>query len=444
MQFWLDPLAASIKKSSAVSMRVGAETMRCGQSLIVWVRAQPMARRDAALAVGFTVLAFTPGLAEQGTALGWVTPQRSFDVPAALLVLGHSLPLAIRHRAPALCLTLISVSFFAYQCLGYRATVASLGLYLALYTAGMLVVRHRRRLLAACVVAYAVLSVCLEMSGSPNKPVEYPQLFAVPAACWMFGVWARTRLRQQEQLQQLALEAAMQDERERIARELHDVVTHHVTAMLVQADALPYRLDTASAEGRQRAETDLSSISTTGRRALADLRELLGVLSPAHDAKAAPREPTAGSLRELVEQTRLVGQPIELVEDRPSRVIDDGTGLVVYRVVQEALTNALKHAPGRRTVVRVLSVVPDHVIVEVRTEGPGHGPTNGPTSGLARGPRPAPSGRGLDGLRRRMALVAGELVAEQSVDGSFVVRATLPINGKAGGMGNIGTTGSTA
>lgn len=80
MQFWLDPLAASIKKSSAVSMRVGAETMRCGQSLIVWVRAQPMARRDAALAVGFTVLAFTPGLAEQGTALGWVTPQRSFDV----------------------------------------------------------------------------------------------------------------------------------------------------------------------------------------------------------------------------------------------------------------------------------------------------------------------------------------------------------------------------
>ena len=410
--------------------------MWSGRALVERVRAQPVGRRDAALAAGFTVLAFTPGVAGQGTGVGWETPQRSFDVLAALLVLGHSLPLAIRHRAPALCLSLISVSFLVYQCLGYRPTVASFALYLALYTAGMLVVRHRWGLLAAEIIAYVVLAVCLEALGSPNTAVWYPQFFAVPAACWMFGVWARSRLRQQERLQQLALEAAMQDERERIARELHDVVTHHVTAMLVQADALPYRLDTASAEGRQRAETDLASISATGRRALADLRELLGVLSPAHDAQAAPREPTAGSLRELVEQTRLVGQPVELVEDCPSQAVDDATDLAVYRVVQEALTNALKHAPGRRTVVRVLSGRPGHVIVEVGTEGPGHVP--------ARGPRAPASGRGLDGLRQRMALAGGELATERGADGSFVVRATLPVDGNAGQVGNTGTTGSTA
>ena len=410
--------------------------MRSGRTLANRVRAQPVGRRDAALAAGFTLLAFTPGLSGQGTSMGWETPQRSFDALAALLVLGHCLPLAILHRAPALCLSLISVSFFVYQCLGYRPTVASFALYLALYTAGMLVVRHRWELMAAEIIAYVVLAVCLEALGSPNTAIWYPQFFAVPAACWMFGVWARTRLRRHEQLQELTLEAAMRDERERIARELHDVVTHHVTAMLVQADALPYRLDTASAEGQQRAETDLSSISATGRRALADLRELLGVLSPAHDAKAAPREPTAGSLRELVEQTRLVGQPIELVEDYPSRGIDDSTGLAVYRVVQEALTNALKHAPGRRTVVHVLSGPPGHVIVEVRTEGPGRGP--------ARGSRPVPSGRGLDGLRRRTALAGGELAAERGADGGFVVRATLPVDGNAGRVGNTGTTGSTA
>ena len=441
-RLWPDRMTSPFKDFSSAARRAGAELMRSGRALVHWVRAQPVGRRDAALAAGFSVLAFVPGLAEQGTAMGWETPQRSFGVLAALLALGHSLPLAIRHRAPALCLSLVSVSFFVYQCLGYRPTVASFALYLALYTAGMLVVGHRWVLLATEVTAYVVLAVCLEALGSPNAPVWYPQFFAVPAACWMFGVWARTRLRQHEQVQRLTLEAAMQDERERIARDLHDVVTHHVTAMLVQADALPYRLDTASAEGRQRAEADLSSISATGRRALADLRELLGVLSPAHDTKAAPREPTAGSLRELVERTRLAGQPIELVEDHPSHTADDGTGLAMYRVVQEGLTNALKHAPGRRTVVRVLPGQSGHVIVEVSTEGPGHEP--------ARGPRVPASGRGLDGLRRRMALAGGELAVEQGADGSFVVSATLPVDGAAGHIGNIGqvgntgTTGSTA
>lgn len=407
--------------------------------LVAWVRAQPVGRRDAALAAGLVVLAFTPGLAEQGTGVGWETPQRSFDALAALLVLGHCLPFAIRHRAPALCLILISASFFAYQCLGYRPTVASFALYVALYTAGMLQVRHRKALVATEIAGYVALGVCLETLGAPNSLIQYPQFFADPVACWMFGVWARTRLRQQERVQQLTLEVTMQDERERIARELHDVVTHHVTAMVMQADALPYRVGAGSAEGWRQAEIDLSSIGSTGRRALADLRELLGLLSPAHDAKIAPRKPIAGSLRELVEQTQLVGQPVELVEDQLSETVGDGTQLAAYRIVQEALTNALKHAPGRRTVVHLRSAVPDQIIIEVRTEGPGSGPAKWP----GRGPRPAPSGRGLDGLRQRAALAGGELVAEQGADGSFVVRATLPVAGNVGPVVRAETTGRT-
>ena len=212
----------------------------------------------------------------------------------------------------------------------------------------------------------------------------------------------------------------MQVERERIARELHDVVTHHVTAMVVQADATPYLLD----GDRGLVEANLSSISDTGRRALGDLRELLNVLSPAHDRPSAPRGPTAGKLQELVEQTRTVGQPVELIEDWDPDLLEDGVDLTAYRVVQEALTNALKHAPGRRTVVHVRRDAPDRVVVEVTTDGPGAGVA----TVLARARPAVPSGRGLDGLRRRVAMAGGELAVGPEADGRWVVRATLPAN----------------
>jgi signal transduction histidine kinase len=399
--------------------------MRSGRSALAWIRAKPVGRRDVALAVGIALLVFVPGIQSQGTILGWEVEARfrPVDLLAVLLALGQCLPLAVRHRAPALCLILISAAFFAYQCLGYRPTVASIGLYLALYTVGMLQVRYRWVLLGAGIAAYTALSVCLMALGAPTTAIAYAQYFVIPAGCWVLGAWGRTRLIQQEQLQQLHLESVMQDERERIARELHDVVTHHVTAMVVQADATPYMLD----GDRGRVEANLSAISDTGRRALGDLRELLGVLSPAHDGRAAPRIPTAGKLRDLVEQTRTVGQPIELIEDYNPDMVDDGTELTAYRVVQEALTNALKHAPGRRTVVHVCSRIPAQLVVEVTTDGPGGEPGNV----LARGPRPVPSGRGLDGLRQRVTMTGGDLEVRHGLDGGFVVRATLPVTEQA-------------
>jgi signal transduction histidine kinase len=381
------------------------------------VRALPAGWRDAVLATVVALLSFTPGLADRGTGLGWIEPQRSFDLLAALLVLGHCLPLLVRSRAPALCLMLVSSAFFAYQCLGYRPSLATIALYVALYSAGTHQVRHRWATAVTWTAGYVVLSACLLALGSPYLAIDYADFFALPAGCWLLGVWTRTRLREQVRQQHRSMESAMREERERIARELHDVVTHHVTAMVMQVDALRY----VAPPDREKAEVGLSAIGGTGRRALADLRELLGVLSPGHDAEAAPRAPAAGVFGDLVEQTRLAGQPVDLIEDGVPQAIDDIVELAAYRVVQEALTNALKHAPGRRTVVRVSYAVPDQVTVEVTTEGPGE------VSLPGRGPRPAPSGRGLAGLRRRVHLAGGELTTPQVADGGFAVRAWLPI-----------------
>ncbi|WP_285483823.1 sensor histidine kinase [Amycolatopsis sp. NBRC 101858] len=374
----------------------------------------PVGRRDVLLAAVVTILSFTPGFADKGVVFDSLATTRPVDLPAVLLVLGQCLPLVLRSRAPAVCLLLVSACFFAYQCLSYPPSLATITLYIALCSAGMLQARGRQITAVLWTGGYAGLSGFLIALGSELRSIEYVNFFVLPAGCWLLGAWGRRRLIEQAQFQQWRMESAMNEERENIARELHDVVTHHVTAMVMQADAAQY-VDPAD---RQKIEAGLSAIGTTGRRALADLRELLGLLSPDHDAHAVPRSPTAGRIGELVEQTRLAGQPVEYVEHGSPRVIDGIAGLAVYRVVQEALTNALKHAPNRRTLVSLTYLVSGGVTVEVTTDGAG--------DEVRRVPRLTSSGRGLAGLQRRVRLAAGELTTKQETDGGFVLRATLP------------------
>jgi signal transduction histidine kinase len=365
-------------------------------------------RRDVLLAAVITVLSFVPGLADKGTALGWPVPHRSLDLLATVLVLGHSLPLALRTRSPVTCLTLVSAAFAAYQCLGYRPTFATCALYIALYSAGSYQLRRRRLTVAVWSAGFAALALGLTILGSPNRPHEYAEFFATPAACWLAGTLVRRRLGEQAGEQQRRLEAARREERDSLARDLHDVVTHHVTAMVMQADAGRY----VPPDDRAGIEKGLSAIGDTGRRALADLRHLLGVLSPGHDA---PRAPATGSLHELVDRVRSAGQPVELIESGHPRRVGDVAELTAYRVVQEALTNALKYAPGRITTVRVSSAIPGQLAVEVTTEGPASG-----------APDRAPSGgRGLTGLRQRVSQTGGQMDSYLREDGGFVVSATL-------------------
>jgi signal transduction histidine kinase len=236
-------------------------------------------------------------------------------------------------------------------------------------------------------------------------------------AMWGAGVVVRARQAQEAERRRLSAQAAIAAERSRMAQELHDVVTHHVTAMVVQAGAAQYL--TASPE---RVGESLEAINATGRLALAELRFLLSVLEAT--GESASREPMPGRVPALVEQARTSGQPIELVEDGEQTATATSVQLTAYRVVQESLTNAVKYAAGERTLVR-LSHTRAWTDVEVTTAGTTDRGTGSPA--LQHGGAHVSGGRGLTGLRERVELLGGQFTAEPLQEGGFRVHARIPV-----------------
>ncbi|WP_370371085.1 sensor histidine kinase [Catenulispora sp. GP43] len=395
---------------------------------------------DGVLAAGLAVLAFAPALSKVGAQIGDL-PGRPADVASVALALAQALPLAVRRRFPAAVLAVVGAAFAADQALGYPTTFASLGLYLALYSAGAHQDRRRRTVAAAATVGYAVLALVLHHLGAPHGIGDYSVFYLVTTVAWLAGSVMR-RLRQQEiERRRLVAEAAGAAERARIARELHDVVTHHVTAMVVQADAAQFLLSS----NPERVVAGLTSVSDTGRRALTELRYLLGVLEATGDkvhstgdterptsdtvgqtgdTVCPDRAPTQGAIADLVEQARATGQPVEFREIGDHRPRPAAVELAAYRVVQEALTNAMKYATAARTNVSVHQH-PQHMEVEVTTEGPAKQGAAASAS-PPRAPQLPAGGRGLAGLRERVRVLHGELEAGPRSDGGFVVRARIP------------------
>jgi DNA-binding NarL/FixJ family response regulator len=207
----------------------------------------------------------------------------------------------------AACLAVTGTAFAAHEALGYPPAFGTLGLYVALYSAGAWAPRPRPVLAAAASVACLGFALALHALGSAIHLVGYAEFYLALAAFWVAGAYVRRRRAQERERREVATVDATGAERARIAHELHDVVTHHVTAMVVQADAAQFL-----AAEPQRTAPSLTAIGGTGRRALAELRDLLGVLDP---AGSLGRAPALGTLRELVEQTRLGGQPVKFAED---------------------------------------------------------------------------------------------------------------------------------
>ena len=240
-------------------------------------------------------------------------------------------------------------------------------------------------------------------------------LTAGTAALDVAGAWRRTRralAAEKKRAEREQARRAVLEERARIARDMHDRVAHHLSLMAIQAGSAPYRL--AGLPGPAREE--FASLSQAARAALADMRRLLGVLRSDQPAERAP-QPRLADLPELAAAARRAGVAVDLsIPDNCDR-IPPGVGMCAYRIAQEALSNAGRHAPGTAVTVTV-SQDNGHLSLQV---------TNGPP---LPGQLPAPGnqpGHGLAGMRERVALLGGTLAAGPGADGGFAVSATLPL-----------------
>ena len=218
---------------------------------------------------------------------------------------------------------------------------------------------------------------------------------------------AQTELTEAEQERRAVLA-----ERTRIARELHDVVAHHVSLIAVQAETAPYRL--SGLPDNVRAE--FASVSEVAREALAEMRRLLGVLRQDQPAQLEP-QPELTDVPALVDAARRAGVTVELWLPDGLGKVPGGVGVCAYRIVQESLSNVSQHAPGAAVIV---TLVHDAEAVQLRVaNGPGGPPVR---SDRERGP-----GHGLNGMRERVALLGGSLLAEPTPAGGFLVSAVLPL-----------------
>jgi signal transduction histidine kinase len=317
---------------------------------------------------------------------------------AIALVAAENLPLMFRRAHPLIVLTIIGGARVAYDVIGLGYAPLPLGPAIAFYT-----VMNRCRPRAwvfSCVLALVAITIS-QLQPGHNEPYDVVVALLIFVAAGMAGLLSRTRRAYLEEAEARAARAEAQRDREsaraaageraRIARELHDVVAHHVSLMAVQAEAAASLLPDRPAQARQSVEI----IGDTARQALAELRRLLGVLrGPAEEIETEP-SPSLSELGAVLDQVRAAGLPVEFRTGGQPAALAPGVELTAYRIVQEALTNTLKHAPASQAVV-TLAYEPDFVTVTVANSAPPAAtlaavPAAAATQSLATAPPPAPA-----------------------------------------------------
>ena len=339
----------------------------------------------------------------------------------SVLLLLVTLPLAVRRRKPATTLltaagALVVAALLVSHSQGIPVEVF-LALLLAFYSAGAHCDDRRSALVGAAAVT-AIAAADLARPGTFSASGTRPGAWLAFAIAWLVGrdlrrrrqrvVDLEDRAAQLEREREEQAQLAVAEERGRIARELHDVIAHGVSVIVVQAQAGPHLMNDP-----QRLRGVFHAIESSGRDALVELRRLLGILRSGDEQLAIGPQPGLGSLRSLIEQMRRSGLPVELrIEGEPVH-LPAGIDLSAYRIVQEALTNVVKHAGDAAAEVAIRYDA--HVLeLDIIDNGSGRAISlNG-------------SGHGLIGMRERVALYGGSLEAGTRDGGGYAVRARLP------------------
>jgi signal transduction histidine kinase len=353
-------------------------------------------------------------------------PERGNVTGLHLIGFGMAAALLPRRRVPLLSVAAVS-ALALQQVLWYPPAWDPLPLDVAVLIAMYSAVKYGRRLWQAVVAAVPVaIGIVIEMFRHPARNSFYAAVFyvAVCAGTWLAGYTVRTRRLYVAGLEEGAATAererdhlariAVADERASIARELHDVVAHSLAVMIVQADGATYALDGEPDQAR----VAIKQVAATGRDALEDMRRLVGVLRGS-DADPVPderRRVTMDQLDTLVRRARSAGVPVHVSVTGERPELPAAVELTVYRLVQEALTNVLRHA-GQGAAAR-LSIGYSAQAVEVEMVDDGAGT-------LAAAPD-RPGGHGLVGMRERVAVHGGAFEAGPVLGGGWRVRARIP------------------
>ena len=296
------------------------------------------------------------------------------------------------------------------------------GVYVAGLGAALLLGNLRNgaqaRIGLAIVLGGAAIVIYNDPTHQPGDLVFTPVSFGIG---WLVGYALRERTEQTQAAEERAARAerdreaaarvAVAEERARIARELHDVVAHAVSVMVLQVGAVRHRMPDSQAENREA----LQNVEQAGRTALAEMRRLLGAMRRDDDQPEYLPHPGLADLDSLLDDVRAAGLAVRLQVHGEPVALPPGLDLSAYRIVQEALTNTLKHAHAHQAEVDV-HYEPHDLRVEVRDDG--RGPTTG--DGL---------GHGLVGIGERVKIFGGDLSAGAAPTGGFVLRARLPLDG---------------
>jgi signal transduction histidine kinase len=338
-----------------------------------------------------------------------------------LAILGITLPLFLRRRfpfgAPVAVGVVIASSSFVDGRLVPNGLIAILVAISGFVLMGML--RDRTQAVAGLAFGVGVTAIVAhnDPHGGTGNFIFTSIVFSI---AWTIGFAvsrkfheadeARERAARAEREREVRARLAVSDERARIARELHDVVGHSVSVMTVQASAARLLLRPQQEKEREA----LLVVEQTGREALAEMRRMVGVLRRPEEAPALAPQPSLEQIERLVEQTREAGLPVELrIEGEPVQ-LPAGVDLTAYRLVQEGLTNTIKHARARQAEV-VVSYGDGHVELTVSDDGQGGGDGGG-------------GGHGLVGMRERVSVYGGELEAGPRAGGGYRLRARLPLS----------------